>query len=92
MTARSAVNSEHAPRHRRVHTGRVKGYCGGGTGPGWAAAEAPGGRDTEVRVARSWLDGDGPLPGPLAATAAGLGITFGGKLIAKNKLTNTMSR
>lgn len=48
---------------------------------------APGGRDTEVRVARSWLDGEGPLPGPLTATAAGLGTTFGGKLIAK-KSTN----
>jgi len=60
-----------------------KGYWGGGRAPGWGAVWAPGGRDTEVRVARSWLDGEGPLPGPLTATAAGLGTTFGGKLIAK---------
>lgn len=67
------------------HVTHVKGYCCGGTEPGCGAAEAPGGRDTEVRVARSWLDGEGPLPGPLTATAVGLETTFGGKLIATNK-------
>lgn len=36
-----------------------------------------------MRVARSWLDGEGPLPGPLTVTAAGLETTFDGKLIAK---------
>lgn len=39
-----------------------------------------------VRVARSWLEGDGPVPvpGPVpaAAAAAGFGTAFGGKLIA----------
>lgn len=55
--------------------------------PGCGAVGAPGCRDTEVRVARRWLDGEGPLPGPLTATAVGLEITFGGKLIATNQQT-----
>lgn len=60
-----------------------EGYWGGGTAGGWGAVGAPGGSDTEVRVARSWLVGDGPVTGPLTATAAGFGgTTFGGKLIA----------
>lgn len=46
---------------------------------------APGGSDTEVRVARGWLDGEWPLPGPLTATTVALGTTFGGKLIAENQ-------
>lgn len=63
-----------------------EGYCVCGTGGGCWATGGPGGSGTWVRGARSWLEGDGPVPSPVpAAAAAGFGTAFGGKLIAEKE-------
>lgn len=59
-----------------------EGYCVGGTAGGCWATGGPG-SGTVVRVARSWLEADGPVPGPLPTAAADFGTAFGGKLIAE---------
>ncbi len=54
-----------------------EGYC-------VCSCWATGGSGTGVRGARSWLEGDGPVPGPVPAAAG-----FGTKLIANKKNKRT---